>query len=273
MSWHIENVSKGEIRGYEIEGELCDFGTKYQNIKIARLGGKGVSLILNGRVRVFEIDEYIYHESVVHTSMLHAPCRESVLVIGDGDGGLIRELVKYPEIRNIDWVEIDVEVIQACKQYLPTFPDGLDEDSRIRIVESCGKKYLESVAGDRKYGVIIVSVSGGGDEAMAAPLYESAAFKLYQSVLSESGVICLSLAEVTPVSQSVYAEKIKNVSEYFQVVKPLLIGLPSFGSSWGFALCSMGEMQSIFNVDVPNLRYYSKEQALRDLSLPPYIKL
>lgn len=76
-------------------------------------------LVLDGFIMLTEKDEYIYHEMVTHVPMAVNPHIKSVLVIGAGDGGTIRELTRYDTIENIDMVEIDGQVVEVCKEYLP----------------------------------------------------------------------------------------------------------------------------------------------------------
>ena len=100
-----------------------------------------------------EKDEFIYHEMIVHVPMAVHPRVRDVLVIGAGDGGVIRELVRYPEIEHIDMVEIDPLVVEVCKKYLPKTACCLD-DPRLTIHYDDGLKFVRSPK--ERYDLIIV---------------------------------------------------------------------------------------------------------------------
>ena len=100
-----------------------------------------------------EKDEFIYHEMITHIPMAVHPHVEKVLIIGAGDGGVIRELVQYPEIRHMDLVEIDDMVVEVCRKYLPKTACCLD-DKRVHIHFEDGLKYIRRCKNE--YDLIIV---------------------------------------------------------------------------------------------------------------------
>ena len=111
-----------------------------------------------------ERDEFIYHEMITHVPMAVHPRVKSVLVIGAGDGGVIRELVRYPEIEDIDLVEIDELVVEVCRKYLPQTACRMD-DPRVHIHYEDGLKYIRSC--ENEYDLILVDSTdpfgpGGG---------------------------------------------------------------------------------------------------------------
>ena len=100
-------------------------------------------------------DEFIYHEMMVHVPMAVHPEVRKVLVIGGGDGGTARELIRYPAIEQIDVVEIDEEVVSACRQYLPQTACGFD-DERIHLFYEDGLKYVRRY--EDTYDLILVDL-------------------------------------------------------------------------------------------------------------------
>ena len=112
---HTPNV-KLSIR---VDKQLYSGESELQRIDVFESTEFGRFLALDGYIMLTEKDEFIYHEMIAHVPMAVHPHVERVLVIGAGDGGVVRELVKYPEIEYIDLVEIDRQVIQVCRDYLP----------------------------------------------------------------------------------------------------------------------------------------------------------
>ncbi len=146
---HTPNV-KLSIR---VERQLYSGESEFQRIDVFESPEFGRFLVLDGYIMLTEKDEFIYHEMMVHVPMAVHPDVKQVLVIGAGDGGVVRELTKYPEIEQIDLVEIDEQVIQVCREFLPRTSCRLDE-KRVHIYYEDGLKFVR--AGEGAYDLIIV---------------------------------------------------------------------------------------------------------------------
>ena len=125
----------------------------FQRIDIFDTPAFGRILVLDGYLMLTEKDEFIYHEMITHVPMAVHPHVKDVLVIGAGDGGVIRELTRYPEIERIDLVEIDEEVIEASKEYLP-FTSCKMGDPRVNVYIQDGLKLIRRKKDE--YDLIIV---------------------------------------------------------------------------------------------------------------------
>lgn len=146
---HTPNV-KLSIR---VERQLYSGESEFQRIDVFDSPEFGRFLVLDGYIMLTEKDEFIYHEMMVHVPMAVHPDVKQVLVIGAGDGGVVRELTKYPEIEQIDLVEIDEQVIQVCREFLPRTSCRLDE-KRVHIYYEDGLKFVRAREG--AYDLIIV---------------------------------------------------------------------------------------------------------------------
>lgn len=146
---HTPNV-KLSIR---VDEQLYSGHSEFQRIDVFESQEFGRFLVLDGYIMLTEKDEFIYHEMIVHVPMAVHPNVKKVLVIGAGDGGAIRELARYPEIENIDLVEIDEQVIQVSRQFLPRTSCKLD-DERVHIYYEDGLRFVRSR--EDEYDLIIV---------------------------------------------------------------------------------------------------------------------
>lgn len=146
---HTPNV-KLSIR---VDKQLFSGESDFQRIDVYESPEFGRFLALDGNIILTEKDEFIYHEMITHVPMAVHPSAKNVLVIGGGDGGVVRELVKYPEIECIDLVEIDEQVVQVCRDYLPQTAGKLD-DERVYIHYEDGLKFVRSR--ENEYDLIIV---------------------------------------------------------------------------------------------------------------------
>lgn len=146
---HTPNV-KLSIR---VDEQLYSGHSEFQRIDVFESQEFGRFLVLDGYIMLTEKDEFIYHEMIVHVPMAVHPNVKKVLVIGAGDGGAIRELARYPEIEHIDLVEIDEQVIQVSRQFLPRTSCKLD-DERVHIYYEDGLRFVRSR--EDEYDLIIV---------------------------------------------------------------------------------------------------------------------
>lgn len=151
--WFSEPHTPNVKLSIKVDKQLYSGQSEFQRIDVFESPEFGRFLVLDGYVMLTEKDEFIYHEMIVHVPMAVHPNVKRVLVIGAGDGGAVRELVKYPEIEHIDLVEIDEQVIQVCKGFLPGIACKL-QDERVHIYYEDGLKFVRSKEDD--YDLIIV---------------------------------------------------------------------------------------------------------------------
>ncbi len=146
---HTPNV-KFSIR---VDKQLYSGQSDFQRIDVFESPEFGRFLTLDGFMMLTEKDEFIYHEMITHIPMAVHPNVKNVLVIGAGDGGVIRELVRYDDIENIDMVEIDPLVVEVSKKYLPKTACSFD-DPRVNLHFEDGLRYIRFC--ENKYDLIIV---------------------------------------------------------------------------------------------------------------------
>ncbi len=167
-----------------VNKQLYSGESSLQRIDVFESPEFGRFLALDGRVILTEKDEFIYHEMIVHVPMAVHPNVRKVLVVGGGDGGAVRELAKYPEIEQIDLVEIDEQVVQACMEYLPKVSAGLG-DERLYIYYEDGLKFVRNK--EDMYDLIIVDSTGpfGPGEGLFTKEFYDSCYK----ALKEDGIM------------------------------------------------------------------------------------
>lgn len=151
--WFSEPHTPDVKLSIRVDSQLYSGESRFQRIDVFESPELGRFLVLDGYIMLTEKDEFIYHEMMVHVPMAVHPAVRRVLVIGAGDGGVVRELVKYPEIEHIDLVEIDELVIQVCREFLPRTSCKLDEE-RVHIHYEDGLRFVR--AWQDAYDLIIV---------------------------------------------------------------------------------------------------------------------
>ncbi len=151
--WVSEKWQNIETR-YSVKSTLYDEKSDFQHVQVVDTHEFGRMLILDGIVQTTEKDEFIYHEMMVHVPMLSHYEPENILIIGGGDGGILREVLKHGSVKKAVMVEIDSRVVDLCKEYLPSINNNAFEDERTNLVISDGAAFVKET--NEKFDVVIV---------------------------------------------------------------------------------------------------------------------
>lgn len=180
----LPGEQRGSLEGFSVEQELLTITTPYQTLSVVENEEYGRILFLNGFLQLAQMGEEVYHEMLVHPALLSHPRPERVLIIGGGDGGVLREVLKHP-VQNVVLVEIDKKVIEVSKKYFPALSQGAFEDPRAAIVIGDGKEVLG--LHERSFDCVILD-SNDPDGEMAGELFSSAFFEKVKRALKQDGI-------------------------------------------------------------------------------------
>ena len=138
----VTEAANGYGQTIEVDKCLCSRQSKFQKIEIFETVKLGHLLLLDGIIQLTDSDEFVYHEMLANLPFYaHAGAPRRALVIGGGDGGILRELGRHPELEQIDICEIDGEVIAAAKEFLPRTACGYD-DPRVTVYVADGSEFI-----------------------------------------------------------------------------------------------------------------------------------
>ncbi len=168
----------------ETTRQLCHRVTPYQTIDLYDTRKVGKMLLLDGIIQFTEYDEFAYQEMLAHLPLFAHPAPRRVLVIGGGDGGVLREIAKHPEPEEIDICEIDREVIEAVREFVPSMACGFD-DPRVTVHIGDGSEFVRTREG--RYDVIIVDSTDPGGPGEA--LFNETFYAGMKRALTPGGVI------------------------------------------------------------------------------------
>jgi spermidine synthase len=241
--WFTERYfHKNVATSFKIKSILHKEQSQYQKIEVLDTEAVGRLLLLDGKTMVSDHDEFVYHEVMGHIpSMVHPKIR-NVLIIGGGDGGIVREFVKHPEIERIDLVEIDVRVIDVSREFFPDCTSGLS-DKRVNIRTEDGVEYIKTFK--NFFDVIIIDSTDPED--FAAGLFTQEFYRHVSDALTENGIM---MAQTENPFYDEYGIKkfYDNLREVYPVVKsftgPMMI-YP--GVFWTFAFASKGLQPTVLN--------------------------
>ena len=227
-----------EIHGLEVEEVVLDLQTSYQNLVIARTSGFGHALYLDGDFMSCEGDEHLYHEALVLPALLAQPAPRRALVLGGGEGATARELLRDPGLESVRMVELDREVIEACKKHLPSMSAGAFEDPRLEV---CVQDALEVVRDERNADLIVHDLTDPLEGGPSCPLFTEEFFQDCRRAMSPRGVLVVQVGAMKLWREQTQLDALDAMRAVFPWVFPYAVGVPSFGCDWVLTMASMHE--------------------------------
>lgn len=196
---YTEKLYDGYGQSFEIDEILFEQQTDSWHLIIFRNRFFGTVMALDGIIQTTEKDEFVYHEMLTHVPLFAHGNAKKVLIIGGGDGGILREVLKHPEVEQVTQVEIDQAVIDMCKEYLPGHSAGAFDDPRAKIVIADGMDYVQQDG--EKFDVIISDCTdpvGPGEVLFSSDFYEGCKNRLNEGgiFVAQNGVAYMQVDEV-----------------------------------------------------------------------------
>ena len=200
MSDYQETLYQGYGQRFSIDNMLHEVRTEHQHLVIFENARMGRVMALDGVIQTTEADEFIYHEMLTHVPILAHGAARRVLIIGGGDGGMLREVAKHKSVERITMVEIDAGVVEFCRQYLPNHSAGAYDDPRFKLVIDDGVNFVNQT--DETFDVIISDCTdpiGPGESLFTSAFYEGCARCLNEGgiFVAQNGV-CFLRTQVGP---------------------------------------------------------------------------
>lgn len=273
--WFSEAQTPNVKLSIRVDRQLYSGKSEFQRIDVFESPEFGRFLTLDGYMMLTEKDEFIYHEMITHIPMAVHPNVKKVLVIGAGDGGVVRELARYPEIECIDMVEIDPLVVEVCKKYLPKTACCLD-DERLNIYYEDGLKFIRFC--EDEYDLIIVDSTDpfGPGEGLFTKEFYGNCFK----ALKEDGIM-VNQHESPFYTEDAHAcqRAHKNIAASFPIHKVYQAHIPTYPSGhwlFGFASKKYHSLRDLnetrWNLRGFHCRYYTTTLHKGAFYLPRYVE-
>ena len=270
--WFLEKTpfDAGTRLGVKVKQRLFEKQTDFQFLEVYETERLGRMLVLDGVIQVTEFDEFGYHEMFAHVPMNAHPDPRSVLVVGGGDGGVIRELVKYETLEEIHLCEIDGDVIEVSKELLPFTAVGL-EDPRVKVFVEDGNEFLAN----RKNRYDLVLVDSSDPIGPADVLFKRPFFERLKAALKEDGA-AITQCETIYLFLPLVREVIQSVRDLFPLTQYMNILMPTYPSGMiGELVCSRGPDFSRPIREIPKdiqdgLRYYTPAIHQSAFTLPRF---
>ncbi|WP_028115690.1 polyamine aminopropyltransferase [Ferrimonas senticii] len=273
---YFETLHNAYGQQFSIDKVLFESRTEHQHLIIFDNAKFGRVMALDGMIQTTEKDEFIYHEMLTHVPILAHGNAKRVLIIGGGDGGILREVTRHQSIEHVTMVEIDASVVEMCKTYLPNHSNGAFDDPRVNLVINDGRDFVINC--QDKFDVVISDSTdpiGPGEALFTSAFYQGCANCLTEGgiLVTQNGVCFMQLDEVTTTDS--------RLSPYFADRSFYRAAVPTYiGGDMTFAWASDNAAVRQHSIEVIRQRFaaanietrwYTPELHVGSFALPRYV--
>jgi len=257
----------------KVEQVLFSGRSEFQTVDVVETKGHGKMLLNDGLIMVTERDEFAYHDMISHVPLFVHPDPKNVLIIGGGDGGTAREVIRHKNVEKCVMVEIDAMVVDACKEFIPQTSAALD-DPKIELIIGDGVQYVKEA--QQKFDIIIVDSTD--PIGPAQPLFGPEFYQDVYNCLSDKGIV-VSQGESSWYAMDIQKSLLKVLKDQFP--KTMLYSFSNLtypGGLWSFTFASKG-LDPLTNFDPQRVvdsclefEYYNAELHTACFSLPNFVR-
>lgn len=266
--WFTEKQTRDLSLGLRVTKTIAWEKTPYQELAVLETAQYGRMLVLDGAVQTTIADEFIYHEMIAHVPLFAHPDPRRVCIIGGGDGGALREVLRHSRVEEATLVEIDERVLAAARTHLPEISRALD-DARAKVIVGDGIAHVHD--NPNRYDVIIVDST---DPVGAAEgLFTEAFYRDVYRALADDGIV-VAQSESPIVNSDLVARTFGRIQKSFPITKLYLAPIPTYpGGLWSFTAGSKKYDPAGLGVEKPlfRTRYYTPAVHQAAFALPPFI--
>jgi spermidine synthase len=277
--WLNETLYEGWGQRFLVERELARVRSAFQEIVVFETRTHGRVMVLDGVVQITESDEFAYQEMIAHVPILAHGAARRVLIIGAGDGGVLRRVLMHRDVTQATMVEIDGEVIRLSKELLPNIAGEAWHDPRAKVIVGDGIEFV-SQAPSSTFDVIIVDSTdpiGVGEVLFTDAFYENCA-----RILTERGVV-VNQNGVPFMQAQELAETSRRRAKFFPHVTAYVVAVPTYvggfmalgwaGKDTATTKLSAADLRERAAADgiLGRTRYWTPEVHAGAFALPPYV--
>lgn len=273
--WYTEKHSENVGITMKVTRSLFSGASEFQQLEIVETLEYGKMMLLDGLVMVTERDEFIYHDMIVHPALFTHPSPKKVLVIGGGDGGSIREIMKHPEVEQAVLCEIDGLVIEKSIEFLPSMACEIDgTNPRVKLHVDDGLAYIR----DHQNEFDVILVDSTDPIGPAVGLFEEDFYRLVHGALKEDGIM-VAQSESPFYHAQIQKSMYTNLRNVFPIVEMYQAFIPTYPSGfWSFAFASK-QYHPVENFDAQRAtnrdfytKYYNEKLHLGAFMLPTFAR-
>ena len=234
--WVTEYITPWDMYVHGVTKILAFKKTKFQEMYIVETGVYGKALVLDGKWQSCTGDEFLYHEPLVHPAMIAQQGPKKVLVLGGGEGATIREVLRWNTVEKVVMVDIDGDVVEACKEHLPEMHQNAFDDPRAEVIIADALNLLDTT--EEQWDIIISDLSDPIEEGPSFQLFTKEYYQKLQRVLAPGGLVVIQAGPVAPANLTLHARLVNTLKAVFPNVHSYCSHTSTYGSPWGFAIAS-----------------------------------
>ncbi len=254
--------------------------TAYQKVDVLESSVFGRSLVLDGKTQSTERDEHIYHEALVHAAMLSHANPRDVFIGGGGEGATLREVLAHRSVDRVVMLDLDQEVVDLCRLFLPQHHQGSFDDPRATLVHGDARQYLASC--DNTFDVMVMDLVDPLEAGTAYLLYTEEFYQIAKSKLNPGGVLVTQSGPVGLLNyQECFTTIYRTLSSVFGHTAAAQAHVPAFQTLWSFTVASVDPLPSFTEEDVDRLisdrisrtlKFYDGESHRSMFALPKFLR-
>lgn len=274
----FRGVSRANM--YKLTRTLHHTTSRFQDILLAETAGYGKALFLDNIPQSSELDEFIYHETLIHPALVACPRPERVFIAGGGEGAVLREILKHNTVKEVVMVDIDDVLISLVKEHLPEWHQGAFDSPKVQVLHEDARAYLQQTTDT--FDCIFGDLPDPLEDGPAALLFTQEFFSLVKSRLNPGGTFALQAENTEPGWCKAFVAIINNLKQAFPQVVPYQTFMPFYGLSWGFAVAGEPTIaerltdttveQVLHERGCTSNRHYDAETHRHMFSLPRYLR-
>lgn len=259
--WYKETFTEDQVFLYKLKRVYYSGRTKFQKVDIVETGSYGKALFLDSKMQSAELDEFIFHEALVHPPMVLHPYPKRVLIIGGGEGATLREVLKHNSVEEAVMVDIDEELVNLCKEYMPEWSSGAFDDPRVKLVFDDARKFVFETDGE--FDVIISDLTEPLEGGPSVYLFTREFYGRLKDILTSEGTLSIQSGSVDLRYMDLIASIRKTLQDIFEEVESYRAFVYSFQMLWGFTLASKGD--SPLSLREEEIKRRLDERGVKDL--------
>lgn len=272
-TWFVESGSPHHRLSWKVRRTLYAGQSPYQRIEVLDTEQFGAALVLDGILQTTAGDEYIYHEMLALVPLLSHPHPSKILIIGGGDAGLAREVLRVPGVTDVVMVEIDQAVVEVSRRFLPGHTTGLS-DPRLTLRYEDGVEYLNQLPRDVRFDVILVDATDPEGDGPGEVLYTPAFHRAVRDALNPGGLYAQQTG--TPIYNPEVVQRVAaDVDQQFDLCRVYWCTVPTYpGSLFTFTIGSQGPDPKVPARPLPSgavTRWYTPRVHEAAFALPPVL--
>jgi spermidine synthase len=281
--WYYEYITDDLLQAASVKELMYQGETAYQRVHVLDTDTFGRMLVLDGKTQSSEADEFCYHEGLVQPIAIAHANPKRVFIAGGGEGATAREVLRHRSVEQVIMVDLDKEVVDLCKRYLPNHHQGAFDDPRLTLIHDDALVHLRDAT--EPFDLIIIDIPDPLEGGPAYLLYTEEFYAMVRDRLAPGGLMVAQSGPTGPTNVSeVFTAIAKTMDRSFPLVNGYSVYMPAFGCQWGFLVgvpegspdlrsISAEEVDARIDARLASpLRYYDGQAHHGMLGLPKYVR-